>query len=99
MVICGERGREANVKSHFCKHPTSANCSVQWNMTIEISAAAGLFTLQTHTPTQTNIQKVDLTRHGTTQLDFRVCLLGITVAAAGINDAYYDKSCYSNNEN
>lgn len=60
MIICGKRGRRANVESHFCKHPTSENCSVQWNMTIEISAAAGLFTLagiHKHTPIQTNIQK------------------------------------------
>lgn len=66
MIICGERGRRANVESHFCKHPTSENCSVKWNMTIEIcdaATAAGLFTLaaaHTHsTPalTQTNIHR------------------------------------------
>lgn len=72
MIICGERGRRANVESHFCKHPTSENCSVQWNMTIEIcdaATAAGLFTQEgahthAHTPQHKQIYtEVDLTRH------------------------------------
>lgn len=72
MVICGERGRRANAESHFCKHPTSENGSVQWNMTIEISVAAiaaGLFTLHKHTHTRPDTNKyteVDLTRHYST---------------------------------
>lgn len=74
-------------------------------MTIEISAnaAVGLFTLLVSTQKCKQIH--GSTWHGT-WLDFHVYLHSITgvavvavSAASGINDAYYDKSCYNNSSN